>query len=284
MVGRSHECDYPESVLELPVCTAPKFKTSGSSGAIDARVKEILQESLSVYRVDADMLNRLNPTHIITQTQCEVCAVSLKDVEAALKQMLDVAPAIVSLQPNSIADIIADIKRVAAACDANEAAEKLLKRLNEEINSIKSQTDKIELRPRVALIEWIDPIMPGANWMPELVNLAGGKNLFGTEGQHSEVMPWIEVAEADPDVIIVAPCGFTIAQTLVEMPSMEDKRGWHDLNCVKNNRVFIADGNHYFNRPGPRVLESLQIMCEILHPELFQFGFEGTGWVRYTAK
>ncbi|HEY9786560.1 MAG TPA: cobalamin-binding protein [Candidatus Obscuribacterales bacterium] len=281
MVGRSHECDFPPSVASLPVCTAPKFKTDGTSYEIDQRVKAIVQESLSVYRVDAEMLDRLQPTHIITQAQCEVCAVSLKDVEEAACQMIHSHPRIVSLEPNSLADIYDDIRKVALSLSANGKGEELIARIQNRMESIRQSAEATGWRPTVACIEWIDPLMAAGNWMPELVESAGGRNLFGEAGKHSPWMSWEELVNKDPDIVIVTPCGFDIKRTLEEMPLLEKKDGYESLKAVRENRIFVADGNQYFNRPGPRVLESLEMMAEMIHPEKFQFGHEGTGWVRY---
>lgn len=281
LVGRSHECDYPPSVMELPVCTYPKFNTDGTSYMIDERVRAILQESLSVYRVDVDQLNELAPTHIITQSQCEVCAVSLKDVEEAAVQMLKSKPEIISLEPNCLEDIYEDIKHIGIALGALQKAEELVKHIKDGVEEISVHAGKLKSSPRVALIEWIDPLMAGGNWMPELVTLAGGTNLFGEAEVHSEVMSWKDITDADPDVLIVAPCGFDIAKTIEDMPLLKEKQGWLKLQAVKNKQVYLVDGNQFFNRPGPRVLESLQIMAEILHPDEFKFGHEGKAWQRF---
>lgn len=281
LVGRSHECDFPESVLELPACTSPKFNTDGRSYMIDERVRAILQESLSVYRVDAGLLKSLQPTHIITQSQCEVCAVSLKDVEEAACHLLDSPPEIISLEPNSLADIYADIKRVGTALGVNEKSELLVDKIKSAMAEINKKASAAAQKPRVVLIEWIDPLMAAGNWMPELVELAGGKNILGEAGKHSPVMSWKEVTDADPDVLIITPCGFNIEATLEEMPLLTSKQGWSELRALQEGRVYVADGNQYFNRPGPRVLESLEILAEILHPDLFDFHHEGKAYKRY---
>ncbi len=280
MVGRSHECDFPPSVKRLPVCTSPKFEVEGLSYEIDERVKAILQEALSVYRVDADLLERLRPTHIITQSQCEVCAVSLKDVEQAVCQFTSSQPVIVSLEPNSLADVWSDMRRVAKALGAAERGEELVATLKRRMDEIAAKARTASSRPTVACVEWIDPLMAAGNWTPEMVEMAGGVNLFGEAGRHSPWMKWDELVAADPDVIFISPCGFDIARTMKETHLLTGKPEWRELKAVKENRVFVADGNQYFNRPGPRLVESLQILAETLHPELFHFGHEGSGWVR----
>ncbi len=280
LVGRSHECDYPPSVKQLPICTSPKFNIEGLSYEIDQRVKAILQEALSVYRVDAELLEKLQPTHIITQAQCEVCAVSLKDVEQAVCQFTGSSPAIVSLEPNSLAGIWADIKRVGEALGVAPRAEALVDRLQRRMDEIANKACSVKFRPTVACIEWIDPLMAAGNWMPELVEMAGGENLFGEAGKHSPWMRWGELVVKDPDTILILPCGFDVQRTLQEIELLTGRAEWQKLKAIRENRVFIADGNQYFNRPGPRVVESLEILAEILHPDLFNFGHEGQGWVR----
>ena len=190
MVGRSHECDYPESVKSLPVCTSPKFSPDGTSYQIDERVKAILQEAVSVYRVDAQLLDQLQPTHIITQAQCEVCAVSLKDVEAAACQLIKSQPTIVSLQPDALADIWQDIMRVATSLAAPERGTRLIDSSKNRMQTIHETSKSIAQRPTVACIEWIDPLMAAGNWMPELIEMVGGVNLFGEAGKHSPWMSW----------------------------------------------------------------------------------------------
>lgn len=280
LVGRSHECDFPLTVKQLPVCTSPKFEVEGLSYEIDQRVKAILQESLSVYRVDAELLERLQPTHIITQSQCEVCAVSFKDVEQAVCQFTSSRPAIVSLEPNSLADVWTDLRRVGKALGADKRAEQLIGRLQQRMLGISAKAQTAETRPTVAYIEWIEPLMAGGNWMPELVGMAGGVNLFGEAGKHSPWMNWEELVAADPEVIFISPCGFDIRRTIEETYLLAGKPEWQGLKAVQANRVVVGDGNQYFNRPGPRLAESLEILAEIIHPRLFHFGHENKGWVQ----
>jgi len=280
LVGRSHECDYPPSVTRLPVCTRPKFATNGSSLEIDQRVKTILQQALSVYQVDSGLLRQLRPTHIITQTQCEVCAVSLKDVEQAVREMIGSKPVIVPLAPNCLADVWADVQRVADALDVADRSRQLIRQWRSRMGQIEKKAAIRATRLRVACIEWIEPLMASGNWMPELVEMAGGLNLLGEAGKHSPWMSWEELQEKDPDVILILPCGFDIQRARQEFPTLTSKPGWPDLKAVRERRVYVLDGNQYFNRPGPRLVESLEILSEILHPEVFHFGHEGAGWQR----
>jgi iron complex transport system substrate-binding protein len=280
LVGRSHECDYPESVRRLPVCTQPKFDPDGTSYEIDQRVKAIVQEGLSVYRVDGEKLRNLEPDVIVTQAHCEVCAVSLREVERAVCAWLQTCPRLVALTPNALADIWTSIEQVAVALETPQRGDEVIKRLQERMDAIAERTRALMVWPTVAFIEWIDPLMAGGNWMPELIEMAGGINLFGVAGAHSPWMTWEDLCQADPDVLLVAPCGFDIARTQRELPVLTDKPEWPSLSAVRTGRVFLLDGNQYFNRPGPRLVESLEILAELLHPQSFAFGHEGKGWQR----
>jgi len=280
LVGRSHECDYPETVERLPVCTEPKFSVEGSSYEIDQRVKAILQEGLSVYRVHADKLRELRPDVIVTQAHCEVCAVSLRDVEQAVCDWLDSKPQIVSLMPNALADVWQDIRLVARALCVPERGDALIEKLQQRMAAIAKKASALPRRPTVACIEWIDPLMAAGNWLPELVEMAGGVNVFGEAGRHSPHLTWERLCNTDPDVIAVLPCGFDIERSRRDMPALTQKPEWPQLRAAREGRVFLCDGNQYFNRPGPRLVESLEILSEILHPAAFHFGHEGAGWQR----
>ncbi len=284
MVGRSHECDYPPSVKSLPVCTEPKFAVDGSSYQIDQRVKAILQESLSVYKVDAQLLDELAPSHIITQAQCDVCAVSLKDVEAAACQMVKSNPQIVSLEPNCLEDYFADLIKVGQALSCADRAEALIEEERARIAKIQETAAQAlaagQKKRTVAVIEWIEPLMAAGNWMPELVELCGGVNLFGTAGKHSPWMSFEQLTQSNPDVIVVTPCGFDNERTLSEMHLLTEREDFKNLKATKNGQVYVADGNQYFNRPGPRLVESLEIMAEIVYPEVFHFGHQNKAWLK----
>jgi iron complex transport system substrate-binding protein len=278
LVGRSHECDFPADALRLPALTAPKFKVEGSSAEIDARVREIVREGLSVYRVDAEALAALDPDVILTQDHCEVCAVSLADVEAATCTWTGRPVLIVSLKPDSLADAYADIRRVAQALQAPEAGDALIRQMRERIAAVGARVAG-RPRPRVAFIEWVEPLMAGGNWMPELIEAAGGHNLFGTAGRHSDWMQWEEIRAADPDAIVVAPCGYDLARCLEELPLLQAKPGWAGLAAVRSGRVYFADGNAYFNRPGPRLAETAEILAAMLHPEAADSRHKEAAWV-----
>ncbi len=283
LVGRSHECDFPPEVRRLPTVTAPRLDTRRPSVDIDRQVKSLLEQALAVYHVDAERLRELAPDVVLTQTQCEVCAVSLADVERALAGWTGKQPRLVALAPLSLADVFDDIKRVADALGAGSEGERLIAHLRARMSSIAETARPIAAKPRVAVLEWIEPPMAGGNWMPELVAMAGGINLFGTAGQHSPWLDLVELAAADPDVVLVAPCGFDLARTAAEMPALAARVEWRSLRALAEGNVFLLDGNQYFNRPGPRLVESLEILAEILHPRRFCFGHEGRGWRRHLA-
>lgn len=270
MVGRSHECDFPDEVLPLPVCTAPRFAVDGDSREIDCLVKQTLAESISVYQVFDEVLERLQPTHILTQIQCEVCAVSLRDVERSIASRLASRPRVVSLQPFSLADVWDDFDRVAQSLEIELQGKRVVAKLQARMHAISISAQAAGARPRIACIEWIEPLMPVANWMPELIQMAGGRNVAWTT--------WDELVASDPDVILVMPCGFDIERAAREMHWLTDRPGWRDLRPVRNHRVYVADGNQYFNRPGPRLVESLQILAEVLHPQTFRPCLQGPGW------
>ena len=283
MVGRSHECDFPPSVEKLPVCSSSKVDVDGSSRAIDDQVRAIVADALSVYRVDAALLDDIAPTVIITQTQCEVCAVSLRDVEQAVCELVASEPKIVSLEPMDLGDVFTDIRAVAAALGRPVRAERLNAGLTARLDAIRERSGALGKRPVIACIEWIDPLMHAENWVPELVEIAGGRVMLGEAGRHSGYFEFERMVEADPDVIAVMPCGFDIPRTAAEMPPLAAQPGWSELSAVRNDRVFLTDGNQYFNRPGPRVVESAEILAELLHPEVFDFGHRGSGWTEWVG-
>ena len=282
LVGRSHECDFPPDVAALPQLTQPKFEVEGSSAEIDRRVRAIVRDGLSVYRVEAEALKALAPDVIVTQDHCEVCAVGLADVEAATCTWTGRPVEIVSLRPDCMADAYADILRIAHALDAAAAGEALVARMRSRIDALAARVAG-RPRQRVAFIEWVEPLMAGGNWMPELIESAGGDNLFGDAGKHSGWMQWEELAAADPDVILVAPCGYGLERCMQELPLLRAKPGWAGLTAVRGGRVYFADGNAYFNRPGPRLADSAEMLGEILHPGALAARHEGSAWVRHHA-
>ncbi len=279
LIGRSHECDYPRTIEHVPVCSSSKILTESSSAEIDDQVRTIVRDGLSVYKVDSKLLDKLSPSVIVTQTQCEVCAVSLSDVEKAVCELVSSAPAIVSLEPMSLSDIWKDIQSVADALGDSRSGRELVSSLQSRLQSLRLKAQKIPCRPTIACIEWTEPLMIAANWVPELVDCAGGVSLLNKPGNHSEYISLDELATSEPEVIAIMPCGFDIDRSLREMKSLTSSPQWKTLPAVRNERVYVTDGNQYFNRPGPRVVESAEILSECLHPGYFDYGHRGTGWI-----
>lgn len=278
VVGRSHECNFPLDIIDAPVCTAPKISGS-TTREIHRKVTEFSGDrTSSFYTVDAELLRKLAPTHVITQIQCEVCAVSLRDVEAAIADW-DVAPALVALNPQSLDDIFDDIRRTAEALDARERAERLLQSIRRRIDSVKRAVRNRE-RPRVAMIEWIEPLMAGGNWIPSLVALAGGTDILGAADAHSAWVTWDGLLRADAHCIVVMPCGFDIAETTRDWHLLAEHPNWRSLRAVRDGQTFIADGNQFFNRPGPRIADAVEILAEIFHG--LDFGHR-LSWQRCTG-
>ncbi|MBA4132952.1 MAG: cobalamin-binding protein [Hyphomicrobium sp.] len=277
-VARSHECDYPPGVLDLPQLTRAKFKVHGATSAeIDRSVKGLMEQGLAVYEVDADRMRALAPDVILTQDQCEVCAVSLADVEAALCTWTDSSARIVSLRPHTLSDVYADIVSVAEAIGRPAAGAELVASMQARIAEIAAS---VEGRPRRTLgfVEWIEPPMSGGHWMPELITAAGGISPFGVSGENSPWVSWEDFAAADPDILLVGPCGYEIATSLPEMEALRGHPVFKSLRAVREGRVFVADGNAFFNRPGPRLVESAEILAEIMHPDVRTYGHLGEAY------
>ncbi len=278
LVGRSHECDFPPEVSKLPACTSSRINSAASSQQIDAQVKSLLQSALSLYDVDVARIKELKPDIILTQAQCEVCAVSEADLQKALSSELSFSPEIISLSPKRFADLWTDIQTVAKALDCVDQAKELMRDRKLRVVNIIEKSAALKNKPGVACIEWIEPLMAAGNWIPEMVDLAGGMNLFGEAGKHSPWLDWSKLAERDPAILILMPCGFDIARTRQELLSIQNKPEWKRLRAVSGDKVYLVDGNQYFNRPGPRLVDSMEILAEIIQPDLFKFDHKGSGW------
>ncbi|MBO1046837.1 MAG: cobalamin-binding protein [Dolichospermum sp. DEX182a] len=278
MVGRSHECDYPPEITNLPVCTQARLNGDANSHSIYNEASNLLQSALGIYNIKIDVLEKLHPTHIITQDQCDVCAVSLPEVEKAVAQLTHSSAQIISLQPNTLQDLWGDIERVSHTFGVDSV--EILENLEARVRICKRRLQGLSCAemPKVACIEWTDPLMTAANWVPELINLAGGKPLFSLMGKPATRVKWETLVESNPDVIIFMPCGFDLQRTQQEAQVLTQRPEWKKLHAVQSGRVFITDGNAYFNRPGPRLVDSLEILAEILHPDIFDYGYQGTGW------
>lgn len=279
LVGRSHECDFPPRVQKLPVCSRPKLDYHSSSYRIDQQIRSLLKDGLSIYEIDPELLHHLQPTVIVTQTHCEVCAVSDKDVLRALGQWLGQPPRLVSTQPDDLSRVWQSILDVAEACGVPERGQMLVQQLQQRMEQIRKRCHGLSSTPRVACIEWVEPLMVAGNWVPELVQMANGRDPLGQPGRHSPLCSWERLQEADPDLIIVMPCGFDLHRTRQELPLLEQQSAWSTLRAVRQGCVYLADGSAFFNRPGPRLVETLEILAEIMHPQL-HYGHEGKSWMK----
>lgn len=269
LVGRSHECDYPPEVGRLPVLTMPRIDAAGSSRAIHQQV----ERATAMFTLDAHKLAALRPDVILTQAACDVCAVAEADVTAAARG-LDPPPRIVSLSSTTLAGMFTDILAVGAATGRFAKAREVVARLQARCDSVACRTQVIApaaTRPRVAMIEWLDPPMAAGNWVPEMVRMAGGDDVLGLAGQHSHWISWDDVAAADPDVIALVPCGFTLDRVVAEAASAAVRPHLDSLRAVRDGRAWAVDGHHLFNRPGPRLIDSLELLAELLHPGQFAF-------------
>jgi iron complex transport system substrate-binding protein len=268
IVGVSHECDYPPEIVGRPVLTEPKLDPRGSSAEIDAAVRRLVRDGLSVYRIREDELRAARPDLIVTQEQCEVCAVSFNEVEQAVRRLLDGPASIVSLKPNRLDDVIGDFARVAAAAGVSEAGTRLVTESRARLERIRARLRHARSRPRVACIEWLEPLMLAGNWIPEMVALGGGVYDLVESGAHSPTTTWEALAAAAPDVVILMPCGFSLEQTRRELPRLTARPEWQALPAVRNRRAYAADGNAYLNRPGPRIIDSAELLAGLIQPGL----------------
>ncbi len=278
LVGRSHECDYPAAVGRLPACTSPAFETGGASREIDERVRELLRTALSIYRLDTAALERLRPTHIVTQDRCAACAVDLAEVERAVGAMTGCEARVISLEPRLLADVWDDVVRVGAALGVS--GEAVAADMRARVRVIAGRAPRQTRRKTVVCIEWADPLMAAGHWVPELVRLAGGDDVLGTAGARALKFDWNALEAVDPEVIVFMPCGYDLARTRAEAEALARRPDWRALGAARSGEVYITDGSQFFNRPGPRLVESLEILAEILGPERHSFGHEGSGWAR----
>ncbi len=269
LVGVSHECDYPADVIGLPNVTQTRIPHDASSREIDTLVREQLQTQAALYSLDMPVLAKLNPDLIVTQSVCDVCAVAESEVHAAASS-LPGAPQVINLNPNCLTDVMQSIRQVATATGQAAAADGYIAELKHRVATVAGRSESIAEadRPSVMLLEWIDPPFSAGHWSPELVALAGGRETLGIAGQRSVMTPWETIVQRDPEVMVVACCGFRVARTLEDLPLLRSQAGWNDLRCVRSGRVYVMDGSAYFNRPGPRLVDSLEILAHTLHPSI----------------
>lgn len=285
LVGRSHECDDPDDIQDVPVVTRATYSSEGDSAAIDTAVQEKLQNGLSLYEVDLDRLRDLEPDVILTQDQCDVCAVSMPELEAALQDWSGSEPEVFSMQPSTFKQVLDAALRLGRTIDRTRAAmsviadlEKRLQRLRDQVGIEK--TDDPASLPTIACIEWMEPLMTAGHWMPDVARHAGARAVLAAKGGDSQSVRWKALTQADPDILAVIPCGFTLEETRRDLSYLTDREGWEELTAVQSGRVALLDGNAYFNRPGPRLYRSTELLASVVAPDRVDLQPPAESWER----
>jgi iron complex transport system substrate-binding protein len=269
VVGVTHECDYPPEARKRRVVVRSAIDPAGhSSGDIDRAVRERLQAQQSLYTLDLERFQAAAPDIVITQDLCEVCALDYDEVVRAADS-LPKTPKIVSLAPATLADVFKDIETVGEAASRKDAAAAVVAELKRRVERVREAAARSDRKPRVACIEWADPIYPAGHWVPEMVELAGGSDGLGKKGEPAKVVGWEQVRAYAPEVVVLMPCGFGVERAVAEAPELQRRDGWHELPAVKTGRVYAVDGSAYFNRPGPRLVDGIEILAALIHPEIF---------------
>ncbi|MBI3968155.1 MAG: cobalamin-binding protein [Chloroflexi bacterium] len=273
LVAVTHECDFPPEAAGKPVVTySPIHGGNRSSGEIDSLVHQHLHEHRSLYHLDLDLLRQLEPDLILTQELCEVCAVSYAEVQSAVR-VLDGSPRLVSLEPKRLADVLDNVRLVGDLTGAAARATELVEQLQARIDRVSQITEQVDSRPRVFALEWLDPPFAAGHWVPEQIRLAGGTSGIVAEGEPSRQVTWDEIAAFDPQVLVLMPCGFDVERTKRETHLVTDQPQLADLAAARDRRVWMVDANSYFSRPGPRLVDGLETLAWIVHPESF------AGWM-----
>lgn len=267
LVGVTHECDYPSNVVELPKVTQTLIPVDATSAEIDELVRERLKTEKALYSLNMPVLESLKPELMVTQALCDVCAVAESEVQQAACS-LPGRPAVVNLEPESFADVLQCIRTVGNAAGCVAQTEAYLQELRQRIDVVVQRNRDINQPPTVMLLEWIDPPFSAGHWSPEIVAMAGGREVIGIAGQRSRTTSWEDVVAANPDIMVVACCGFSVARALQDLPILKSYADWDALACVQSKRVYFVDGSAYFSRPGPRLVDSLEILANTLHPEI----------------
>jgi iron complex transport system substrate-binding protein len=267
LVGVSHDCDFPPDVRGKPVLSEAIILPTERSRAIEGRIRGLVHSGRSVYHLDEGALARLDPDLILTQELCAVCAPSYTLVRQAAK-LLDATVKIVSLEPRGLGDVLDNIRLVGELTGTAHRAATLIEQLGARIEAIRTRAGASARRPRVVCLEWFDPVYAGGHWVPEMVDVAGGVDVLGRPGEPSQVVAWEEVVAAQPEVLVLMPCGFDVARTRTELGALTARPGWQDLSAVRRGRVFLTDASSYFNRPGPRLVDGLGILASAIRPEV----------------
>jgi iron complex transport system substrate-binding protein len=269
VVGVTHECDYPAEARQKPVVVRSLIDSNRmTSLEIDRWVGERLGSNQSLYLVDEERLREAAPDVILTQGLCDVCAIDYNEV-VAVSETLAKKPKIVSLTPNCLTDVLDDVTRVGEATGQRHRAEGFVQELKQRISSVRKQAARSSARPRVACLEWFDPIYAAGHWVPEMIEIAGAEDVLGRRGEPSEKVEWQSIRKFAPEIIVLMPCGFDVPRTLREAGVLERLEGWNDLPAVEAGRVFAVNGHAFFSRPGPRLVDGLEILAHIIHPEIF---------------
>lgn len=278
LVARSHECDYPATARDAPVCTQARIDVEKSSAGIDQAVKTAAAAGQPLFGIDSQTLRDARPDLILTQAHCEVCAVSSEDLTDIIRSWPGPAPEVVSLSPTRFAHLWDDMKRVAAAIGLPDDGKEPISEYKLRCVNVIERAALPTRKPSVLALEWLDPLMAGGNWIPDMIEMTGAVNLIAKAGEHSGWITMEQITAADPDVIVLLPCGFDLARTLKEAELLEQLPGWRQLKAVKKKRVYATDGSSFFNRPGPRLVDSLEILGEMFYPGMIEFGHERVHW------
>jgi iron complex transport system substrate-binding protein len=283
IVGVSHECNYPASAQTKPRVTGCEIADDRfSSAEIDRWVSQKLSAGEDLFVLDEAKLRELQPDLILTQRLCDVCAPAYGSV-MALAETLPHRPTVLNLEPNTLADVFRDIQRVAEVLDVTQSGVRLLQALNDRVDYVKHRVAGVAYIPRVAVIEWLDPVFCSGHWTPELVVLAGGREVLGQHGKDSVRKSWAEVRAAEAEILVVACCGQSAARALRDWERMQENPNIQALSAVQSGHVYFVDGNAYFSRPGPRLVDSLEILAQLIHPELFAGTYPERGVKRLTG-
>ena len=267
LVGVSHECDYPNSVIGLPVLTSSRIPEGLDSGSIDHLVTEQLKSDQALYDLNIDVLTSLRPDLIVTQALCDVCAVSGNDVARAVGSLPN-NPDVINLEPNCLTDVLDTVELLAEAADCVKQGQIYLRELRYRISQVNNKSSVINFsdKPRVALLDWLDPIFDGGHWSPEIIELAGGIACFGNKKEPSQRRSWNDLIQARPDIIFIALCGFNVERSMQDVEDFFSSQEFSVLRDQVGSKIFLVDGNAYFSRPGPRLVDALEIMANAIHP------------------
>ncbi len=276
LVGVSFDSDYPTSVRKLPQVVTTLLPQGLSSKEIDKRVRKAKHTGIGIFHTDQELLKHLKPNLIISQELCEVCAIGTSEIKKAARILKNEIQTI-SLEPESVGDIFENINLVGEVTNKKKAAQNLVTNLSQRISTVVKKV-RNKQKPRALIIEWLEPLMVAGHWVPEMVELAGGLNLLTTKGAVSKTITWERVVKANPDILIIAPCGFDIVRTKKELGIILRRKGFENLKAARSNNIYLVDGNAYLTRPGPRIIDGVEIFAEIFHPESFVRRYSKKDW------